>query len=127
MYSILNSTVKAKDSKYPDLPQFICSNCCRCLKSAHTFVQQAKAVNEKIYLNINDRKLYDSKETGEDKPLDVKVENKEEDLMKEAFENCLQETEIDIENDDVKEENMQQIEDKLELQQNKVFKDNDKM
>lgn len=125
------------------MPQFLCINCCRQLKAAHSFVEQAKAVNEKLYSKLNDRKLHhieenqDDLETSEeyklkelkqlevlDKSLEIKFENNEKLLMRdEELEDCLLETEIDIENDvketKVEDRMMQQIEDKLDLKQDK--------
>lgn len=125
------------------MPQFLCINCCRQLKAAHSFVEQAKAVNEKLYSEFNDRKLHhieenqNDLETSEeyklkelkqhevlDKSLEIKFENNEKHLMRdEDLEDCLLETEIDIENDvketKVEERMIQQIEDKLNLKQDK--------
>lgn len=85
------------DTMYQEMPQFICTCCCRKLKTAHEFVQQAREVNDKLWsmlslsgqtdclqetqidLNIKQEKLY-SEQPLEDKlqsELQMKLEDRE--------------------------------------------------
>ncbi|KAI8129087.1 Zinc finger protein 197 [Lucilia cuprina] len=90
------TNMNIKEHKHREFPQSICDKCIRSLKIAHKFIQQAKEVNEKLYIMLN-KKLSSMQNTknaiGE--KIEIKVENNA--LEAEGKMDCLQETQIDLE------------------------------
>ncbi|XP_065371119.1 zinc finger protein 571-like [Calliphora vicina] len=88
---------QTKDNKYKELPQLICGNCSRRLKSAHSFIQQAAEVNEKLHAMLNENlECLQEMQIDIESCRDIKLENNEQEPKNQNLE-CLHETPIDIE------------------------------